>query len=65
MESYELRFGCYRIKTWYIYDEQEARALAEHLKSQGASVDLIPIADEFRRFGDTRPVKVKWLVVVK
>lgn len=47
---------------YYTYDEQEAQELKQYFEKQGYNVVIIPIADEFRKFGDPRPVKVKYFI---
>ena len=53
------------MKVYWTYDEQEAKEFKRYLETTtGQKVTLTPIAEEFRRFGDDRPVKVKWYVKV-
>lgn len=33
-----------------------------NIEAQGVKVCIVPIADEFRKVGDTRPVKIKYYV---
>lgn len=33
-----------------------------NIEAQGVKVCIVPIADEFRKVGDTRPVKTKYYI---
>lgn len=51
-------------KVYWTYDEQEAKAFKRYLEEQGETVRLEPIAEEFRKIDDDRPVKTKWYIKV-
>lgn len=50
---------------YYTYDEQEAQKMKQYFEKRGYNVIIIPIADEFRKFGDPRPVKTKYFIRIK
>ena len=53
------------MKAYWTYDEQQAIAFKHYLEeTTGQKVTVTPVAEEFRKVGDDRPVKVKWYVKV-
>ena len=52
------------ISKWATYDKAEAEAFAEYMRSKGASIKIVPIAEEFRRYDDPRPVKIKYYIQI-
>ena len=52
------------ISKWATYDKEEAEAFAEYMRNKGASIKIVPIAEEFRRYDDPRPVKTKYYIQI-
>ena len=46
----------------YTYNKQEFEDIKKFFEAQGVKVCIVPIADEFRKVGDTRPVKTKYYI---
>lgn len=42
------------MKNYYTYDKQEAEDFKQYLEAQGRKVRIVPIAEDFRKIGDTR-----------
>lgn len=50
------------MKNYFTYDPQEAEDFKKYLEAQGHKIRIVSIAEEFRKVGDTRPVKIKYYV---
>lgn len=50
------------MKNYFTYDRQEAEDFKKYLEAQGRKVRIVPIAEEFRKISDTRPVKTKYYI---
>lgn len=50
------------MKDYFTYDRQEAEDFKKYLEAQGRKVRIAPIAEDFRKIGDTRPVKTKYYI---
>lgn len=50
------------MKNYFTYDRQEAEDFKQYLEAQGRKVRIVPIAEDFRKIGDNRPVKTKYYI---
>ena len=52
------------MKILYTYNKNEADKIAKYFENKGETVSILPIAEEFRKVGDARPVKIKYYIKI-
>lgn len=52
-------------KTYIANTREEAETVKQYFEKQGAHVDIVPIADEFRRVDDPRPWRTTYYIHVR